>query len=158
MSEEYSRYNNEEIMHNNLCGNRGFNSSDSNQTLESLTILTDIKQLEGKMVILIDVDSYNNDLALYYTDDHSILVQDNTVRYGAGMHYIDAKYLSTIEQIYDMFEDELADFGILSVKEVNVLAAEVKKKNELKRKDHNKQERYKEYLKLKEEFEMEDYK
>lgn len=110
------------------------------------------------MVILIDVDSYNNDLTLYYTDDHSILVQDNTIRYGVGMYYIDAKYLSTIEEIYDMYEDELADWNILSVEEVTVLAAEAKRKNELKRKDHNKQERYKEYLKLKEEFEMEDYK
>lgn len=159
MSEEYLRYNNEEIMHNNLCGNRGFNSSNSNKTLDTLTILTDIKQLENKLVILIDVNPYNNDLVLYYTEDHCLLVQINQIMTCRSLGgYVDAKYLTTIEEIYDYYECELADFGILSVEEVNGLADKARKEYELRMKDQNKQKRYKEYLKLKEEFEMEDYK
>lgn len=158
MSEERTRYSIGEMLSDTLSDNRTANSSHSKKSLDTLTILTDIKQLENKTVILIDVNSFENDLTLYYTSDHCLLVQEHLVRHGRGYSYIETKTYEDIHSIFELYEEELWGWDIISQDELKTLKKHQQENIHKQKLNKEREKRYKQYLQLKKEFEVDEYK
>ncbi|MEK4025278.1 hypothetical protein [Sporosarcina sp. FSL W7-1283] len=124
------------------------------QSTEGLPcILTDIKELEDKILILIDHDEMIESYTLYFTDDNCLLVEYKYTSRSMGVNVVKTKIMDSIEDIYEHYGDELVNWGIITRQTANRLQEELQQKENLIINKKQDELDYVQYLRLKKKFE-----
>jgi hypothetical protein len=121
------------------------------------TVLTDIKQLEGKTITLIDTfDSYDSQ-TLFFTEDNHILVERKISTNIHGDHSVITSYMEDMVEIYSHYESELTDWLIITEEQEKILNKQLEDKYEVEARKMNEDRdklEYEEYLRLKKKYEV----
>ena len=138
----------------NLLYNK-FGQCESIKNLKDLYMITDIKELCGKKILYAD---YYDNYLLLKTNDNCILIAEiysDSEDAIADINFYDENLLKKNIRYNRYLKKQLTIDNIIPQKIMNQINEEIKEENK-KRLQQEKEKRYKEYLKLKEEFENEE--
>ena len=134
---------------------RKFGQNESIKNLKDLYMITGVEELCGKKILY--ADYYDNYLILK-TNDNCILIAEVYSDSEDAVAYINFYNENLLKKNikHDIYlKKQLIRDNVIPQKIMNQIDEEIKKENE-KRLQQEKERRYKEYLKLKEEFENEE--